>query len=253
MSTVEFYDIISYIVERGDTVKQIFHEKERAEVKHYSKKVAATVLSIISILSVVLAVVGFFWLRANFGDQNLLREWAGEHPILGALLMITVTAIQVVVALMPGELVEIAAGYIFGAWLGTLLCLVGMAIGSVIAILLARKFGRRLVESLYPAEKIDALPILNDPHKRNATVALLFLIPGTPKDLLTYLVGLTKMSIPHYLVITLICRIPSVITSTLSGDALGDDRIVRALWFFIATGVLSAVGYLVYLRWKQKK
>ena len=250
---VAFYVIIKYLVEGGEGGKKIFHEKERVEVKHYSKKVAATVLSIISILSVVLAVIGFIWLRANFGDQNLLREWAGEHPILGALLMIFITALQVVIALMPGELVEVAAGYIFGAWLGTLLCLIGIALGSVIAILLARKFGRRLVESLYPAEKLDALPILNDPKKRNAAVAILFLIPGTPKDLFTYLVGLTKMSIPQYLAITMVCRIPSVITSTISGDALGDDRLVRALWFFIATGVLSAVGYLIYLRWQRKK
>jgi hypothetical protein len=118
---------------------------------------------------------------------------------------------------------------------------------SAAVILLTRKFGRRLVESLYPAEKIDALPILNEPKKRNAATAILFLIPGTPKDLLTYLVGLTKMSIPQYLVITLVCRFPSVIMSTLSGDALGDDRLIKALWLFVITAIVSACGYLLYL------
>ena len=212
---VEVCAIMNYLVKGGEgRVKQVFHEKERREVKHYSKKVAATLLAVVSLISVILAVAGFFWMRSRFGDHNLLRAWVSEHPLLGALAMVTVTAVQVVVALMPGELIEVAAGYIFGAWLGALLCLVGMAIGSVVAILLARKFGRRLVESLYPSEKLDALPILREPKKRNATVALLFLIPGTPKDLLTYLVGLTKMSIPHYLALTLLCRFPSVIMST---------------------------------------
>jgi len=236
-------------------MKQIFHEKERREVKHYSKKIAAVVLTLISILSVVLAVLGFLWLRKNFSDQNLLREWVMEHPVLGALVMIAVSAVQVIVALMPGELIEIAAGYIFGAWHGALLCLLGMALGSVAVILLVRRFGRRLVEAFYPAEKLDALPVLRDPKKRNVMTAILFLIPGTPKDLVTYLIGLTKMSIPHYLAITLVCRFPSVIMSTLSGDALGDDRLLRALWLFVATGIVSAIGYLIYLgiQKRQKK
>ena len=228
-------------------MKKVFHEKELGESKQYSRRVAMGVLSVVSIASVVFAVIGFFWLKANFGDTNLLREWAVEHPILAALMMVAVTAVQVVIALIPGELVEVAAGYIFGEWIGALLCLMGMAIGSTIAILLARRFGRRLVASLYSEEKLDSLPILNDPKKRNTATAILFLIPGTPKDLITYLIGLTKMSIPQYLAITLVCRIPSVIMSTLGGDALGDDRLFRALWFFLIAGIVSAVGYLVYL------
>lgn len=230
-------------------MKKIFHEKEFKESKHYSKKVAMTILSVISVLSVVLAVLGAIWIKQKFDETgtNLLRDWAAEHPVLGALVMVGVTAVQVVIAFIPGELVEIAAGYIFGAWLGLLLCLVGMAIGSTVAILLARHFGRKLVASLYSEEKLDSLPILNDPKKRNATTALLFLIPGTPKDLITYLVGLTKMSIPQYLAISLVCRIPSVVMSTISGGALGDNRIKFALWFFIITGIVSAAGYLLYL------
>ena len=234
-------------------MKKIFHEKERSEVKHYSRRVATGVLTFFSVASVVFAVLGFFWIRARFGDTNLLRELAGEHPVLAALSMVIVTAVQVVVALIPGELVEVAAGYVFGAWLGALLCLLGMAIGSAAVILLTRKFGRRLVESLYPAEKIDALPILNEPKKRNAATAILFLIPGTPKDLLTYLVGLTKMSIPQYLAITLVCRFPSLIISTLSGDALGDDRLIKALWLFVITGIVSACGYLLYLFFQKRQ
>ena len=236
-------------------MKKIFHEKEIVRRKNYSKRVAAGVLTFVSVASVVFAVLGFFWIKAKFGDTNLLREWALEHPILGALTMVAVTSVQVVIALIPGELVEVAAGYIFGAWMGAVLCLVGVAIGSVVAILLARRFGRRLVTSLYSEEKLDELPILNDPKKRNAMTAILFLIPGTPKDLITYLIGLTKMSIPQYLALTLVCRFPSIIMSTLSGDALGDDRLVRALWFFVITGIVSAVGYLIYLaiQKRQKK
>ncbi|MBR4012794.1 MAG: TVP38/TMEM64 family protein [Clostridia bacterium] len=123
----------------------------------------------------------------------------------------------------------------------------GLTLGSVVAILLARRFGRRLVESLYPREKIDALPIINNPKKRNVTVFLLFLIPGTPKDLFTYVIGMTEMSIPLYIALTAVARIPSVIMSTIGGGALGDDKFIHALVIFIVAAVISGCGYLLYL------
>lgn len=237
---------------RKERVKELFHDKELGEVKHYSKGYAATVLSVVSAVSCILAILGFIILKREFSDTNVLREWIADNPILGSILMILIVAVQVVIALIPGEVVEIAAGYAFGAVYGTILCLVGMVLGSMVAILLARRFGRRLVESLYPREKLETLPILRDPSKRNALTAILFLIPGTPKDLLTYVIGLTEMSIPTYLLLTTACRIPSLVTSTMSGAALGDDRMVRAMYLLIITGVVSGCGYLVYL-WIQKR
>ncbi len=238
---------------KKERVKQMFQDKafDEREAKSYSKRYAAVVLSVISAVTCVLSIVGYLLLK-QFNDTNVLREWCAEHPVWGAACMIAICMIQVVIALIPGEVVEVAAGYVFGIWWGTLLCLVGMALGSVIAILLARRFGKGLVEALYSREKMESLPILNDPKKRNAMTAILFLIPGTPKDLLTYLIGLTEMSIPLYLLITLVCRIPSVIMSTISGSALGDDRIKRAVILFVITGVISACGYFLYL-WIQKR
>jgi uncharacterized membrane protein YdjX (TVP38/TMEM64 family) len=125
--------------------------------------------------------------------------------------------------------------------------MVGLTLGSVVAILLARRFGRRLVESLYPREKIDALPILNAPKKRNAMTFLLFLIPGTPKDLFTYVIGMTDMSIPLYIALTAIARIPSIVMSTIGGGALGDDKLGHAIIIFIVAAVVSGCGYLAYL------
>ncbi|MBQ9085698.1 MAG: TVP38/TMEM64 family protein [Clostridia bacterium] len=231
---------------KKEKVKQMFRDKELEEVKHYSKRTAATILSVVSVLTCILSVLGFLFLKAKFQETNVLRDWIFAHPYLGSVLMILISALQVVVALIPGEVVEIAAGYAFGTWWGALLCLFGIVLGSICSILLARRFGRRLVESLYPKEKLDALPILHEPKKRNPLVAILFLIPGTPKDLLTYVIGLTEMSIPLYILLTTACRFPSVLISTMSGAALGDDRLLKAVYLLIATGVVSILGYGVY-------
>lgn len=222
--------------------------------KTYSKRVAATVLSAVSVLLCVLAAVGAILFRDYFSAENVdrLHAFVSEHWLAGAAIFVFVCVVQVVVALIPGEAVEIAAGVIFGAWGGALLCLLGITLGSVLVILLVRKFGRRFVESLYPREKIDALPILNNPKKRNTLIALLFFIPGTPKDLLTYVIGLTEVSIPAYLLLTTVARIPSILMSTVGGDAFGEGKLWRGVIIFGATALVSGAGYLVYL-WIQKR
>ena len=235
--------------ERRERAKQMLSDKQFEETKHYSKRYAATVLSIISAVLAIVTVVGALLLREYIDD---LEAFAREHIVVGAIIFSVICAFQVVVAFIPGEMVEIAAGVLFGPWWGTLFCLVAETLGSVLVILLVRKFGRRLVESLYPREKIDALPILNDRKKRNVFIFLLFAIPGTPKDFLTYIVGLTKVSIPAYILLTFFARIPSVITSTFAGSSLVDGKLMQALIIFVATAVISGVGYLVYASIQKK-
>lgn len=232
---------------RKEKVKHLFADKHIETTKTYSKKYAATVLSIISAVLCVLSVLGVIFLQRHFSNADAIKAFIDEHYFLGLIIMTLLCAIQVVIALIPGELLEIAAGYAFGGLVGTLVCMVGLTLGSVVAILLARRFGRRLVESLYPREKIDALPILNAPKKRNAMTFLLFLIPGTPKDLFTYVIGMTDMSIPLYIALTAIARIPSIVMSTIGGGALSDDKLGHAIIIFIVAAVVSGCGYLAYL------
>ncbi len=237
---------------KREKVKRLFADKKQEDRGHYSKRRAGVILSVVSVVMCVLTILGFLAINRLSENENILHMWIDEHPVLSAFLMLLVCSVQVIVAFIPGELVEVAAGYAFGAWWGAVLCLVGITLGSVVAILLARRFGRRLVEAFYPKEKLNSMPILSDPKKRNTFVVLLFLIPGTPKDLLTYIIGLTEMSIPAYILLTTVSRFPSVIMSTLSGDAMGERKWMTALWFFIITGIVSGCGYLIYL-FIQKK
>lgn len=234
---------------RREKAKKMLSDKQFEETKHYSKKYAATVLSIISIVLVILTIVGGILLYEYIDD---LEAYAKEHMVIGSVIFSFVCAFQVVIAFIPGEVVEVAAGVLFGPWWGTLFCLVAETAGSVIVILLVRKFGRRLVESLYPREKIDALPILKDRKKRNTFIFLLFAIPGTPKDFLTYIIGLTKVSIPMYILLTFFARIPSIITSTFAGASISDGRLVQAAVIMAVTAVISGVGYLIYQAIQKK-
>ena len=216
------------------------------------KTKASLLLSVISAVFLALTVLGIWLMREYLADPELVRKAIGEHYLVGALAMILICAAQVVVALIPGEVVEIAAGYVFGSWIGSLLCLAGIVLGSCTTILLVRKFGSGLVYAFYPKEKIDALPIIRDPAKRNLLTFILFVIPGTPKDLFTYAIGLTDMSIPLYILLTTAARFPSVILSTLSGSAVGDENYGKAIVFVIITAAVSGIGILIYQIFSKK-
>ena len=239
---------------RKERAKQLLQDKQFEQTERYSKRYAATVISVASAVICILAVIGAILLKDYFSAENLdkIQAFVAEHWVVGTLIFMAICAVQVIIALIPGEAVEIAAGVIFGSWEGALICLVGIMTGSVIVILLVRRFGRKFVESLYPREKIDSLPILNDPKKRNAVIALLFFIPGTPKDLITYIVGLTEVSIPMYILLTSVARVPSIIMSTFGGDAFGEGNIVKAIIIFAATALISGAGYLAYVIIQKK-
>lgn len=220
-------------------------EKEK-KVETVTRARASVVLSVAAVVFTGLTVLGLWLMRHYLSEPERVREMVGQHYLLGALCMILISMIQVVVALVPGELVEIAAGFVFGAWGGALLCLAGTVLGSVLVLILVKKFGSRFVYAFYPKEKIESLPILSNPRKRNVLTFLLFLIPGTPKDLLTYGIGLTDMSIPLYLLLTTAARFPSVITSTMGGDAVGEKKFLWAVVVFAVTAAISGLGLLAY-------
>ena len=179
------------------------------------------------------------------------RAWVQEHGIWGKVLFVGMVLLQVVVAIIPGEPLEIGAGYAFGAVEGTLLCLIGIALGSTLVFLLVRKWGVPLVEVFFPIEKIRSLRFLQDSQRLNRIVFLVFFIPGTPKDLLCYFVGLTEIKLPTWIAISFFARIPSVVTSTLGGDALGTQQYLQAAIVFGAAGCISAGGLYCYHRLKD--
>ncbi len=214
--------------------------------KPIKKSRAALVISFMSVVITVLTVVFMYVMWDYIKEPQLLRDEIGDHYVIGAVFMVLISAVQVIVALIPGEFVEVAAGFIFGSIAGSLLCLGGIVLGSCVTILLVRRFGRRFVYVFYPKEKLDNLPFLNTPRKRNILTFIIFAIPGTPKDLFTYAIGLTDMKITTYIALTTLARFPSVILSTLSGDAMGTKEYWEAVIFFVITAVVSGAGLLVY-------
>jgi uncharacterized membrane protein YdjX (TVP38/TMEM64 family) len=179
-------------------------------------------------------------------EPEKFKQLVNSHGILGKLFYIGMVIFQVIIAFVPGEPLEIGAGYAFGALVGTILCVIGTVIGSVIVVLLVRKLGIKLCEVFFPAEKIRSLKFLQNTRKRNIIIFLLFFLPGTPKDLVTYFLGLTDIKISTVIFLASVIRLPSIVTSTLGGDALGLREYATALIVFAVTVAVSGIGTLIY-------
>lgn len=216
---------------------------------------------LVSILSLLALLAFFLLITLTIGRQLLqfigeperFQIWVEQKGWLGRLIMIGIMFFQVVIAIIPGELIEIAAGYAFGAVEGMILCLAGVALGSVVVFAFTRRFGIKLVEAFISRERISSLSFIKNEKRLNNLLFLLFFIPGTPKDVLTYFVGLTPIKLTDFLILTSIARIPSVITSTAGGAALGTENIPMALTVFGVTGAISGAGLLAYQKITRRR
>lgn len=195
----------------------------------------------------VLFCVGLSVLMLQFvSETERIEVWMQLHPYTGPLIYIGMVIFQVVVALVPGEPVEIAGGYVFGAVDGTLLYLIGATIGSLLVFRLVRKFGINLLEMLFGKDKMKELRFFKSSRRSNVLLSLIFIIPGTPKDLLCYYAGLTNIKFKVWFWVCSLGRLPSVVTSMMGGNALETGKYTRAIMVFAITLLLSGVGLLIY-------
>ena len=221
--------------------------RERRELTERGKKILAGAAIAIFIL-LACAIAWFIGrpLLAFVSEPERLRRGVGRGGLMGRGYFLGIQILQVFIAIIPGEPIELGAGYAFGAVEGTLLCLAGPTAGSMLIFFFVRRFGVKAVEIFFPPEKIRSLRFLHSARQRNALVFLLMVIPGTPKDLLSYFVPLTDMPALTWLFITSVARIPSIVTSTVGGDALGVQNYVFALIALGVTALISAAGLLIY-------
>jgi uncharacterized membrane protein YdjX (TVP38/TMEM64 family) len=219
-----------------------------------SKKLIALAFIIISVIfySLVCYFIGIPML-SYVSEPEIFRSNVENKGILGYLLYLFLLIFQIIFAFIPGEPFEMIAGYTFGAFKGTLLCLIGSAIGSTIVFFIARKLGTKVVEIFFSDEKINSVSFLKDKRKMYYLFFFVFFIPGTPKDLLSYVAGLTPIKYLPYLIITTVAKIPSIITSTIGGDAFGDKKYVFAIINFVITAIISLLGLFIYNKITKNK
>lgn len=181
-----------------------------------------------------------------FGNIDNLKAFLAPFKGFDKWVFVAIRAFQTVIKIIPAEPLEIGSGVLYGTWGGMLLCMLGTMIGSFVIIALTRAFGRRLVEVFIPVEKINSLRFLQNKKRVYISLFLVYLLPGTPKDILTYAAGITDIDMKKFLLITGIARIPSILTSTWCGEQLIEQNYTLAIIIFAATTVATVLCSLIY-------
>lgn len=179
-------------------------------------------------------------LLQRLSDYDQVVEIMRSGGSRAALVCMAVQFVQVVIFVIPGEITQIAAGYVFGAWKGFVYSLAGIAIGSAAAFGLGRLAGRPLVERMLGPAAVERIDSTLCSSRGRTALFLLFLLPGAPKDAMSYGAGVSGFPIAQFVLITGLARAPGLLFSTLFGAQVY-QRDYRAM-ALIALAAVAVIG-----------
>lgn len=220
-----------------------------------NKKGNVKIFKLILLIMVLLISIGIilylFPVMKNLSTiegQVAFKEKVDSSGVMGLLLLFGLQVAQIFLIIVPGELIEILSGMCYGGLWGTVFIMVSASIISIAIYFLVRKFGRKFVYDFCDekkVEKIENSKLFQNPKKIELIMLILFLIPGTPKDLLVYVAGLLPIKPLKFILISTFARFPSVINSTLAGEqlAIGDWKMSIMLYVLIL--ILVAILILI--------
>lgn len=207
---------------------------------------------VLSIAIVVGLTVALWRPLMNFAeDPASLAMWIEEAGVWGPIVFMLLNTAQVLLAVIPGGPFEVAAGALFGPLAGTIMCDIAMTAGGMITFLFVRKFGMKFIELFIDRKEIESVKFLHSNDKSTTLLFLFFLLPGTPKDLMCYVVGLTDIKSVTWLLINFVGRFPAILLSALGGSALGEQKYGIFVAVFAVIIVLYFVGSYLYKKFNH--
>ena len=199
------------------------------------------------LFSVVVAVTVAVYLLIRryapfFFDPDELRLWVDQFGALAPVVFVLLQTAQVIFAPIPGQIVALVAGYLFGPVAGTVYSLTGVLIGSAIAFLLARRYGRAFVESMIHEDAVSRFDSFVDTVGIPGLIAFV-VVPGLPDDVVCFLSGLTKWRFRTFMTAIAVARLPAYVLTVYAGGELASERFMNGVFLVAVVIAVSAVGY----------
>lgn len=215
------------------------------------KKIINIAIMAIVIIIFISAIIYLAPVMKNISTkegQIQFKEKIDNLGITGLLILFLLQLAQIFFVVIPGEPLEILAGMCYGNVGGTIFITVSVFITTTIIFFLVKKYGKKLIYESFKKEKIDKIEnskIFRNPKKVEQIVILLFLIPGTPKDLLVYIGGLLPIKPLRFILISTFARFPSIISSTIAGSSLANGDIKIGIISYVITFILTAIVLII--------
>ena len=221
-------------------------------------------LRIIFTITIIAIVLIFIWRMfplikglSTTEGQIAFKEKIDSMGFTGLLLLFGLQILQILLVILPGEPFEVLAGMCYGTWGGCLFITVSVFVTTTIIFFTVRKLGHKYLYNFFKKEKIDKIlksKLFSKSRNLEMVLMLLFILPGTPKDLLVYIGGLLPIKPLHFILIATLVRLPSVITSTMVGANILNGNWGLSLLIYCITFVIAMLSiYLISLKDKNKE
>lgn len=221
-----------------------------------NKKRLKNIITVFKFLMLLLIVIGlplfvYFYhheIIENFGSLEKIEEFLEnkeEHAVVAYLIL---QVLQLVICVIPGQAVQLAGGYMFNIWLGILLTMLGCAAGTFIAFYISRILGRDAMYLIFSEKKLDSYIDKLNSKRAYLLLFIIYLIPGIPKDLFAYAIGVSNMRFVPFFWISMVGRSPAMICSLVVGGMLKSGSYTEALILSLIVLVLTCIGI-----WKRDK
>jgi len=219
-------------------------------MKLFTHQVIQLIIKVTALL-VVISTIGYITLKYGttitqlVGNPDQLKVFLASYEEISIVIFIGLQVLQVVIAAIPGELVQIAGGFVYGAVQGTFYSIIGITLGSILAFYISRVLGLSLLRTFISGKKFEKYSFLINSPKATIAIFILFLIPAIPKDIFSYIAGFTPVNPLLFFVLSSTARIPSLLVSCYIGANLqqGNYLTVVIAAFFVC--LFLVVGLLI--------
>ena len=212
------------------------------------KKILA-LSKLILLVIIVAGIPAFLYLKYGadlFSKDSAERvvDYLKANSSIAALLIICIQIVQVVVCFLPGQPVQFAASYMFGVARGFALSITGAVIGTVISFYLAKLLGNDAVTLFFGEEKVRDYKKKLDSGRGLLLAFLIYLIPGIPKDLVSYVAGISDMRFRPFLLVATVGRMPGMLGSLMLGHFFGRQDYRAMIIIAVIVAVILLICYI---------
>lgn len=226
--------------------------------KERNMAIIRLILTVLVFIACIVITIKVLPIVSKLSDENYrvyFKEKVNAMGFKGVIFILLLQILQIVVAVIPGQPMEIVSGMLYGPIGGIFVCLVGIFIGTAIVFYLVRKLGTDFMQLFFSPEKIDSIKnskIFKNSAKFEFIMLIIFVIPMMPKDIFIYLGGISPVRPKRFLAIATLARIPGLFLTVYMGNRISNGNFSMVVVLIAIILIIAAIGYFIYSRAEQK-
>lgn len=215
---------------------------KKSEYKRYIIR-AISLIIIIGIFTIL--SVKYAPLIVKLADANYRLEFKNEISQMGfkgVFIILGLQILQTIVAILPGQPIEIISGMLYGTFWGTVVCVLGIFISVLAIFFMVRRYGIDFIRLFFSEEKIEKIKesnLFKNSSKFEMVLFVIFFLPIFPKDIFIYIAGLSPIKPYKFIALATLARIPGQWLGVYTGSKILQGSYAMPIIVFAIFGLLG--------------